>query len=94
MQQNLILILSSICVLQCNDPCDLPTIQYNFVNISDLGNFKGDDIVGEYSVHNVNQTLDHVYRFNHKLKRLLKHGQQSAVPYLVVIIEGVHGIRS
>lgn len=29
----------------CNDPCDLPTIQYNFVNISDLSNCNGDDIV-------------------------------------------------
>jgi len=29
----------------CNDPCDLPTIQYNFVSIGDLGNCSGDDIV-------------------------------------------------
>ena len=31
---------------QCNDACDLPTIQYNFVSIADLANFNKDDIVG------------------------------------------------
>ncbi|XP_073256997.1 replication protein A 70 kDa DNA-binding subunit-like [Porites lutea] len=29
----------------CNDPCDLPYMQYNFVNIGDLSNCNGDDIV-------------------------------------------------
>ncbi|XP_068750637.1 replication protein A 70 kDa DNA-binding subunit-like [Montipora capricornis] len=29
----------------CNDPCDLPTIQYNFVSIGDLANFNGNDMV-------------------------------------------------
>ncbi|XP_015754913.1 PREDICTED: replication protein A 70 kDa DNA-binding subunit-like [Acropora digitifera] len=29
----------------CHDPCDLPTIQYNFVSIGDLSNCNGNDIV-------------------------------------------------
>ncbi|CAH3021049.1 unnamed protein product [Porites evermanni] len=29
----------------CNDPCDLPYMQYNFVSIGDLSNCNGDDIV-------------------------------------------------
>ncbi|KAK2549764.1 Replication protein A 70 kDa DNA-binding subunit [Acropora cervicornis] len=29
----------------CHDPCDLPTIQYNFVSIGDLSNCSGNDIV-------------------------------------------------
>jgi len=29
----------------CSDPCNLPTIQYNFVQIGDLGNFNADSLV-------------------------------------------------
>ena len=32
---------------QCSDPCNLPTIQYNFVQIGDLANFNADSLVGE-----------------------------------------------
>ncbi|RMX48537.1 hypothetical protein pdam_00021595 [Pocillopora damicornis] len=30
----------------CDDTCDLPTMQYNFVDIGDLGNFNADALVG------------------------------------------------
>ena len=44
--------------LQCNDPCDLPTIQYNFVSIGDLSNCSGNDIIGWYfSLHSVEDIL-------------------------------------
>ena len=36
---------------QCNDPCDLPYMQYNFVSIGDLNNCNGDDIVGKIDLN-------------------------------------------